>query len=96
MTEHRWYDDPSIASQIHAGGITFWIAAVPVSVVTGWVEAVPYVSALSIAALALAHWSAREATTAQRDLEIQLDRVEHKIDLLLQTKGPAEAGPLHP
>lgn len=83
---YRWYDNPVIASRIHAGGVLFWIAVVPVSIATGWVEAVPYVSALSIAALALAHWSAREATTAQRDLEVQLARIESKLDEL--TKEP--------
>ncbi len=73
---HKWYDDPTLLSRVHAGGIGLWLGAVPLSIATGWISLVPYVSALSIAALALAHWSAREATTAQRDLEKQLDRIE--------------------
>lgn len=91
MSRHKWYDDPTLLSRVHATGIVAWISAVPVSYYFGWLASVTYVSALSITALALAHWSAREATTAQRDLERQLDRIERKLDDLLsrQQKGPA-------
>lgn len=56
---------------------------VPISVFVGIIESVAFVSALSIAALAIGHWSAREAATAQRDLEIRLERMEDVLDLLV-------------
>jgi hypothetical protein len=39
----------------------FWIAMIPVSLATGWVNSVTYVSALSLWALVAGHWSAWQA-----------------------------------
>lgn len=79
----RWYDDPIIATRIHTGGVLAWTALVPIALKLGWLESVTFVSALSIAALAIGHWSAREASTAQRDLETRLDRIEESLNRLL-------------
>lgn len=57
---------------------------VPASVFAGIITSVAFVSALSIAALAIGHWSAREAATAQRDLAIQLDRLEGTLNSILE------------
>lgn len=49
----------------------FWIVMIPVSVFFGWINSVPYVSALSIYALVTGHlsaWqSARVEETQERD-----------------------------
>lgn len=76
-------DDPVFAGRLHLFGVVFWFVMVPIAIVTGWIEAVAFVSAISITAMAIGHWSAREAATAQRDLAKQLRRIEKKLDMLL-------------
>jgi hypothetical protein len=43
----------------------FWIAMIPVSLSTGWVKSVVYVSALSLWALVAGHWSAWQAARVE-------------------------------
>jgi len=43
----------------------FWIAMIPVSLATGWVKSVTYVSALSLWALVSGHWSAWQAARVE-------------------------------
>ena len=42
-----------------------WIAMIPVSLATGWVKSVVYVSALSLWALVSGHWSAWQAARVE-------------------------------
>ena len=51
----------------------FWILMIPVSIITGWVRSVTYVSALSLWALVSGHWSTWQAArveVAQQQTEI--------------------------
>jgi hypothetical protein len=62
----------------------FWIAMIPVSVATGWVNSVTYVSALSLWALVTGHWStwqaARVEVTQQREArERDQNPIEEKV-----------------
>jgi hypothetical protein len=43
----------------------FWIAMIPISVVTGWISSVTYVAALSLWALVSGHWSAWQAARVE-------------------------------
>jgi len=43
----------------------FWLVMIPVSLVTGWVKSVVYVSALSLWALVSGHWSAWQAARVE-------------------------------
>ncbi len=43
----------------------FWVFMIPVSLATGWVKSVIYVSALSLWALVSAHWSAWQAARVE-------------------------------
>jgi hypothetical protein len=43
----------------------FWIVMIPVSVVTGWLSSVVYVSALSLWALVSGHWAAWQAARVE-------------------------------
>jgi hypothetical protein len=43
----------------------FWVAMIPVSLATGWVKSVTYVSALSLWALVSGHWSAWQAARVE-------------------------------
>jgi len=62
----------------------FWIVMIPVSVATGWVHSVTYVSALSLWALVTGHWStwqaARVEVTQQQEAEErEQNPVEEKV-----------------
>jgi hypothetical protein len=52
----------------------FWIAMIPLSLVTGWVKSVVYVSALSLWALVSGHWSAWQAARVEVAQEEELKR----------------------
>ena len=43
----------------------FWVLMIPVSIWTGWVTSVVYVSALSLWALVSGHWSAYQAARVE-------------------------------
>ena len=42
-----------------------WIAMIPVSIATGWIHSVAYISALSLWALVSGHWSAWQAARVE-------------------------------
>jgi hypothetical protein len=53
----------------------FWIVMIPISIATGWVNSVVYVSALSLWALVSGHWSAYQAARVEvRQEEIEEER----------------------
>lgn len=43
----------------------FWLIMIPISLATGWVNSVVYVSALSLWALVSGHWSAWQAARVE-------------------------------
>jgi len=43
----------------------FWLAMIPVSIVTHWITSVTYVAALSLWALVSGHWSAWQAARVE-------------------------------
>jgi len=43
----------------------FWIAMIPISIVTHWIGSVTYVAALSLWALVSGHWSAWQAARVE-------------------------------
>ena len=49
----------------------FWLGMIPVSIVTGWISSVQYVSALSLWALVSGHWSAWQAARVEVNQEIE-------------------------
>ena len=54
----------------------FWLAMIPVSLVTGWVKSVVYVSALSLWALVSGHWSAWQAARVEVAQKKELEHQE--------------------
>jgi hypothetical protein len=50
--------DPAFMRRVNGWLTTFWVAMIPVSLITHWVSSVIYVSALSLWALVSGHWSA--------------------------------------
>jgi hypothetical protein len=62
----------------------FWVVMIPVSLATGWVESVVYVSALSLWALVSGHWSAWQAARVEVAQQVEMERqqrepVEEKV-----------------
>lgn len=73
--------DPVFMRRLNGWLAIFWIAMIPVSIVTGWVESVTYVSALSIWALVSGHWSTYQAARVEvKQEEIEAKRVEAELD----------------
>ncbi len=49
--------DPVLMRRLNGWFTIFWIAMIPVSIVTGWINSVTYVAVLSLWALVSGHWS---------------------------------------
>lgn len=82
--------DPAFMRRLNGWLTIFWLAMIPVSIATGWVRSVVYVSALSLWALVSGHWSAWQAARVEdrqeKDADVQevLDAVrelERRLDL---------------
>lgn len=94
--------DPVFMRRINGWLTMFWVVMIPVSLVTGWVQSVTYVSALSLWALVSGHWSAWQA--ARVEVEQQREQRKHEeedvpadvVDALvkhteIESQGPDEA-----
>lgn len=57
--------DPVFMRRVNGWLTMFWLAMIPVSLATGWVRSVRYVSALSLWALVSGHWSAWQAARVE-------------------------------
>jgi hypothetical protein len=57
--------DPVFMRRVNGWLTVFWLVMIPVSLVTGWVRSVVYVSALSLWALVSGHWSAWQAARVE-------------------------------
>lgn len=79
-------DDPIVMAKVHGWFTIGWFATAPAALVLGWLNIVAFVSIISITAMAASHWAAREAATAQRDLDVTLLRIEQKIDSMLDSR----------
>jgi hypothetical protein len=64
--------DPVFMRRVNGWLTVFWIVMIPISLATGWVKSVVYVSALSLWALVSGHWSAWQAAR----VEVEQQRVE--------------------
>jgi hypothetical protein len=76
--------DPVFMRRVNGWLTLFWIAMIPVSIVTGWINSVTYVAALSIWALVAGHWSTWQAarvevTQQQEAAEREKDPVEKRV-----------------
>ena len=68
--------DPVFMRRVNGWLALFWIAMIPISLATGWVKSVVYVSALSLWALVSGHWSAWQAARVEvnQDIEAKKDK----------------------
>jgi len=63
--------DPVFMRRVNGWLTIFWIAMIPISIITKWVSSVEYVSALSLWALVSGHWSAWQAARVEVNQEIE-------------------------
>ena len=76
--------DPVFLRRVNGWLTMLWLAMIPLSLATGWVKSVVYISALSLWALVSGHWSAwpaaRIEVAQQRDVERrQAEPMEEKV-----------------
>ncbi len=57
--------DPVFMRRVNGWLTILWIAMIPISLASGWVKSVVYVSALSLWALVSGHWSAWQAARVE-------------------------------
>lgn len=57
--------DPVFMRRVNGWLTVFWLTMIPVSIVTGWINSVTYVAALSLWALVSGHWSAWQAARVE-------------------------------
>jgi hypothetical protein len=57
--------DPVFMRRVNGWLTIFWIAMIPLSILTGWISSVTYVAALSLWALVSGHWSAWQAARVE-------------------------------
>ncbi|HEX6662995.1 MAG TPA: hypothetical protein VF025_04925 [Gaiellaceae bacterium] len=90
--------DPVFMRRLNGWLTMFWVAMIPISLATGWVKSVVYVSALSLWALVSGHWSAWQAARVevaqQQEIERQKDEpVEERVVDKLVTETDVERSP---
>lgn len=65
MSIKAFFDNPVVMRRANGWLTIFWLVMIPVSIATGWVSSVQYVSALSLWALVSGHWSAWQAARVE-------------------------------
>jgi hypothetical protein len=76
--------DPVFMRRLNGWLTILWIVMIPISLATGWVKSVVYVSALSLWALVSGHWSAWQAARVEVAQQEEMERqkrepVEEKV-----------------
>lgn len=66
--------DPVFMRRVNGWLTVFWLFMIPISLATGWVKSVVYVSALSLWALVSGHWSAWQAARVEVAQKEEADR----------------------
>ena len=89
--------DPVFMRRVNGWLTIFWVAMIPVSLVTHWVNSVVYVSALSLWALVSGHWSAWQAARVEVAQQEESKRLAEQdlpgeiVDHLVQKTSVEEA-----
>lgn len=71
--------DPTFMVKVNGWLTIFWLAMIPVSIATGWISSVQYVSALSLWALVSGHWSAWQAARVEVEQLGAADKVVERL-----------------
>ena len=66
--------DPVFMRRVNGWFTIFWLLMIPVSLMTGWINSVTYVAALSLWALVSGHWSAWQAARVEVEQQREVER----------------------
>ena len=73
--------NPVFMRRVNGWFTVLWVVMIPVSIVTGWIDSVTYVAALSLWALVSGHWSAWQAARVEVAQQRELERAEeHPVE----------------
>jgi hypothetical protein len=72
--------DPVFMRKLNGWLTVFWVAMIPVSLVTHWISSVAYVAALSLWALVSGHWSAWQAARVEVNQQRESEEREARDD----------------
>ena len=70
--------DPVFMRRVNGWLTVFWLAMIPLSIITGWISSVTYVAALSLWALVSGHWSAWQAARVEVEQARQAEMKERE------------------
>jgi hypothetical protein len=68
--------NPVFMRQVNGWLTIFWIAMIPISLITGWISSVTYVAVLSLWALVSGHWAAWQAARVEVTQQVEMDERE--------------------
>jgi hypothetical protein len=71
--------DPVFMRRLNGWLTMFWVVMIPVSVATGWVRSVTYVSALALWGLVSGHWATWQAARVEVNQERESARRERMV-----------------
>ena len=75
--------DPVFMRAFNGWATVFWVFMIIPSLVFGWINAVVYVSALSLWALVSGHWAAWQAARVEVKQQEQEDKEEEHIEKMV-------------
>lgn len=64
-------EDPTFMRKVNGWLVVVWVLMIPVSMATGWIESVVFISAASIYANVTGHWAAWQAARVEVKQEKQ-------------------------
>jgi hypothetical protein len=70
--------DPVFMRRVNGWLTVFWLLMIPVCVVTGWINSVTFIAAISLWALVSGHWSAWQAARVEVRQDQDADVAEVK------------------
>ena len=87
--------DPTFMRRVNGWLTIAWILMIPISIATGWIHSVAYISALSLWALVSGHWSAWQAARVevaqQREQDERLNNpIEERVVTAIVEKTTIE------
>lgn len=68
--------DPKFMQSVNGWLTVVWTLMIPLALVTGWIESLPFIAAISIYANLAGHWSAWQASR----VEVKQDEVKKEKD----------------
>lgn len=84
--------NPRLMQTVNGWLTLFWIAMIPISIWTGWVKSITYVSALSLWALVSGHWSTWQASRVEVHQQEDAD-VQEVLDVVKGQERPGRPDP---